>query len=192
MTNLLLMSVIFVVLPLLLGGIVMHLGRRAESVDDTAVSSWMESIDRELSYLPLQRLLAGGDIEFLREQPGFNTRLERRFIRERRGVVLTYLRQMHRNFDLFSRLCRNLVPHSPNPGFAVLVVERTVLFHLGYAMLMISCRVGSPTAARASFQRLGGAIADLRREGEHRWALTAQRAESWASATMTAESTLGA
>ena len=160
----------------------MRLGRRAESVDGTAVSSLMESMDRELSYLPLQRLLAGGDIEFLREQPGFDVRLERRFPRERRAVVLAYLRQMHRDFDLFSGFCRDIVVHSANPRFAVLVVERTILFHSVYAILMISCRIGSPTAARTSFERLGGAIADLRREGEHRSALAARPSEPWASA----------
>ncbi len=106
MTNLFALSVILVVLPLLLGGIVMRLRRRAEGVDGAAVSSLIESMDREPSYLPLQRLLSGRDIEFLREQAGFHPRLERRFLRERRGVVLTFLRQMHRDFDLFSGFCR--------------------------------------------------------------------------------------
>ena len=154
MTNLFALSVILVVLPLLLGGIVMRLRRRAEGVDGAAVSSLIESMDREPSYLPLQRLLSGRDIEFLREQAGFHPRLERRFLRERRGVVLTFLRQMHRDFDLFSGFCRKVASHSSNAGFAVLVIERTILFHLVYATLMISCRIGSSTAARASFQRL--------------------------------------
>ena len=186
MTNLFMLSVILVVLPLLLGGIAMRLGRRAEGVDGTAVWSLIESMDRELSYLPLQRLLSGGDIEFLREQAGFHPRLERRFLRERRGVVLTYLRQMHRDFDLFSGFCRKVVLHSSNAGFAVLVIERTILFHLVYATLMISCCVGSLSAAQASFQRLNGAIADLRREGERRWALVTTRpSEFWASSATT-------
>ena len=192
MTTLLLVSVILVVLPLLLGGIVMRLGRRAESVDGTAVSSLMELMNRELSYLPLQRLLLGGDIEFLRDQPGFHARLERRFLRERRTVVLTYLRQMHRDFDLFSGFCRDIVVRSPNPGLAVLIVKRTILFHFVYSVLMISCRVGSPTAARTSFEHLSGAIADLRREGAHKWALTARPSESWASSTTAAGSAMGA
>ena len=191
MNTLFVLCVVLGVLPLLFGRIGRRLGRRAESMDGRAVFSLIESLDRELNYLPLQRLFSSRDMEYLREQAGFHRGLERRFLQERRHTGLIYLRQMHRDFDLFSGFCRELSSRSRNPGLAVVVAKRTVLFHFRYAILMVNCRFGSLAGVRATLPRLVDAIGDLRREGEHRWALTTQPSESWASSTTAPGSAIG-
>ena len=68
--------------------------------------------------------------------------------RKRRRIVLTYLRQMHRDFDAISVCCRELAPYSGDPGFAVAVAKRNLLFHFLYATLMVNCLFGALPAAR--------------------------------------------
>ena len=192
MTTVLVLSAILVALPLLTWRIVRSLGGRAERANGTALSLLMQSLDRELNYLPLQRVLSNTDLEYLRRQTGFHPGLERRFLRARRRTALTYLRQMHRDFDVFSGFCRELAPHSGNPGFAVVVAQRTLLFHLLYSILMVNCRFGSLSAARSSLLRLSGAIGELRREGELRWGLLkTPPSEPWASSVTTVGPELG-
>ncbi len=192
MTTLLVLSAILAALPLLTWRIVKSLGRRAERANGTALSLLMQSLDRELSYLPLQRVLSNADLVYLRRQNGFHPGLQRRFLRERRRTALTYLRQMHRDFDVFSGFCRQLAPHSGNPGFAVVVARRSLLFHMLYAILIVDCRFGSLSAARSSLLRLSGAIGELRHEGEHRWGLLkTPTSEPWASTVTTVGPALG-
>ena len=84
-------------------------------------------------YRPMERLLQEEDFLFLSTQPGFSTRLGRRFRTERRRVFRAYLRSLKIDFGRVSKACQMLVIHAAEDrgDLARSIIRQRFLFGLG-------------------------------------------------------------
>lgn len=70
------------------------------------------SIRIEERYLPMQRVLADADLEFLARQPGLTRRAQLEFRRQRRIIFRAYLRCLARDFNRIFRTLELLILES--------------------------------------------------------------------------------
>ena len=69
-----------------------------------ATTGWFDEVSTE-RYLPMVHLLSEDDLSFLRQQPGFTPRMEKRLRRDRCRAFRAYLQSMQVDF---SRICTAL------------------------------------------------------------------------------------
>ena len=107
---------------------------RVSSFDPEALRHF--STDR---YQPMLRLLSREDVLFLRDQPGYDPRIERDLMRARRRAFRFYLRAMAHDFDRLHRALRLVILHAPEDRseVAVLIVKQKALFFTGLAFAHI-------------------------------------------------------
>jgi hypothetical protein len=94
-----------------LGGLLWMLHRVGSASRQTVVSPARPFLAK--SYLPMERLLAEGDIEFLRSQPGFRPEMEKRIRLARRSIFRGYLNCLQRDFRALHLAVTNLVLVAP-------------------------------------------------------------------------------
>jgi len=77
----------------------------------TCSLEWLDSFSLE-NYAPMQRLLDGGDIEFLSSQPGYRPEIGKRLMAERRKIFRGYLRLLVLDFNQLIGLGKLMVVYA--------------------------------------------------------------------------------
>jgi hypothetical protein len=99
---------------------------------------WIDdlSLDR---YRPMLRLLASGDIEFLRRTPGCTPRLVRSLRAKRSRILREYLQSLSEDFHRVLRASRVQLAQSPDdrPALALELLRREWRFNRGMAAVRI-------------------------------------------------------
>jgi hypothetical protein len=92
-------------------------------------------------YLPMARLLKADDFSFLAAQPGYSSRLGKRFRTERRRIFRAYLESLKKDFTRVSLTFQTLIVHSAEDrgDLAAGLVRQRMLF--AFAMLAIEGRL---------------------------------------------------
>jgi hypothetical protein len=92
-------------------------------------------------FRPMERLLREDDFKFLAAQPGYSSRLGRRFRSERRRVFRVYLRNLSEDFRRVALACHLLMIHSAvdRRDLASALLRQRLTFALG--MLAIEGRL---------------------------------------------------
>ena len=106
---------------------------------DTSLPLTAEWID-ELSierYRPMMHLLDGGDVEFLRSQPGFTPGMAAKLRIERCQVFRGYLRCLRTDFQRVCAALKLLMLHSryDRPDLASVLVHQQVKFECGMVLV---------------------------------------------------------
>ena len=98
--------ILSVAVVLVVAAFVFLFSRLASRLDSEATSpEWLQDFSLD-SYAPMGRLLAQGDFEFLRNQPGYNPQIEKRLRVDRRAAFLGYLELMVADFNQLLRMGR--------------------------------------------------------------------------------------
>jgi hypothetical protein len=94
-------------------------------------------------YKPMERLLRGSDIEFLKSQPGYRAGMERRLEVGHRLVLRGYLRALRADYVRLHRAARYLLAHSTDdrPELAVSLVRESLRFWTMMAWAVVSVEI---------------------------------------------------
>lgn len=94
-------------------------------------AEWIAELSVE-RYRPMLRLLDATDLEFLREQPGFDSRMAARLRKQRIHVFKGYLKNLKRDFRQSCRALRLLMVQASydRPDLARLVIRKQATFEL--------------------------------------------------------------
>lgn len=90
-------------------GLFLRLASRVNSQEVTP--DWLDSFSPE-SYAPMERLLDKKDIEFLASQAGYNTKIAKRLMAERRKIFASYLSYLVRDFNQLMNVGKLMVVFS--------------------------------------------------------------------------------
>lgn len=98
-------------------------------------AEWIDELSIE-RYRPMMRLLDGGDLEFLRSQPGFTPRMASRLRAQRCQIFRGYLRCLNADFQRVCTAIKVLMLQSQQdrPDLAGLLVQHQVMFAWGMGM----------------------------------------------------------
>ena len=96
-------------------------------------AGWIDELSSD-RYRPMLRLLDGGDLNFLRSQPGFQPQLAR-VRKERCRIFLGYLRCLNHDFERVCRALKLLMlqARDDRPDLATLLLRHQVSFAMGMA-----------------------------------------------------------
>jgi hypothetical protein len=99
-------------------------------------AEWIDELSIE-RYRPMMRLLDGGDLEFLRSQPGFTPRMATKLRVQRCQIFRGYLRCLNGDFQRVSAAIKVLMLHSRHdrPDLAGVLVQHQAMFACGMAMV---------------------------------------------------------
>jgi hypothetical protein len=99
-------------------------------------AEWIDELSIE-RYRPMMRLLDGGDIEFLRAQPGFDPKMATRLRAQRCQIFRGYLRCLSTDFYRVCAAIKILMLQSSydRPDLASVLVQHQVMFACGVAMV---------------------------------------------------------
>jgi hypothetical protein len=99
-------------------------------------AEWIDELSIE-RYRPMMRLLDGGDLEFLRSQPGFTPRMATKLRVQRCQIFRGYLRCLNGDFQRVCAAIKILMLQSrqDRPDLAGVLVQHQVLFACGMAMV---------------------------------------------------------
>jgi len=97
-------------------------------------AEWIDELSLE-RYRPMMRLLDGGDIEFLRSQPGFTPEMTRKLRQQRCQIFRGYLRCLNSDFRRVCSAIKILMLQSrqDRPDLASVLIHQQVMFALGMA-----------------------------------------------------------
>jgi hypothetical protein len=140
-------------------------------------ANWIEDLSIE-RYRPMTRLLAKEDLEFLREQPGFSRKAERRFRVQRCQIFRGYLDWLNQDFNQVLKALKLVLIQSSQdrPDLAGALLRQQMQFAVGMAdararMLLYRCGFSGVDVTdlmrsfdnmRAELQQLVPVSADLR------------------------------
>jgi hypothetical protein len=99
-------------------------------------AEWIDELSIE-RYRPMMRLLDGGDLEFLRSQPGFTPRMATKLRVQRCQIFRGYLRCLNGDFQRVCAAIKILMLQSrqDRPDLAGVLVQHQVMFAGGMAMV---------------------------------------------------------
>jgi len=99
-------------------------------------AEWIDELSIE-RYRPMMRLLDGGDLEFLRSQPGFTPRMATKLRVQRCQIFRGYLRCLNGDFQRVCAALKVLMLQSRHdrPDLAGVLVQQQVMFACGMAMV---------------------------------------------------------
>jgi hypothetical protein len=126
--------VTFLALAITLFLLVRKVAFRGSSLPLTA--EWIDELSIE-RYRPMMRLLDGGDLEFLRSQPGFTPRMATRLRIQRCQIFRGYLRCLNSDFQRVCAAIKVLMLQSRHdrPDLASVLIQRQAMFACGMAMV---------------------------------------------------------
>lgn len=99
-------------------------------------AEWIDELSIE-RYRPMMRLLDGGDLEFLRSQPGFTPRMANKLRVQRCQIFRGYLRCLNGDFQRVCAAIKILMLQSrqDRPDLAGLLVQQQMRFACGMALV---------------------------------------------------------
>ena len=99
-------------------------------------AEWIDKLSIE-RYRPMMRLLDGGDLEFLRSQPGFTPRMATKLRIQRCQIFRGYLRCLNGDFQRVCAALKVLMLQSrqDRPDLAGVLVQHQLMFACGMAMV---------------------------------------------------------
>lgn len=99
-------------------------------------AEWIDELSIE-RYRPMMRLLDGGDLEFLRSQPGFTPRMAAKLRIQRCQIFRGYLRCLSGDFQRVCAAIKILMLQSQHdrPDLAGVLIQHQVMFACGMAMV---------------------------------------------------------
>jgi hypothetical protein len=108
--------------------------------DLPVTAEWIDELSIE-RYRPMARLLDGGDVEFLRSQPGFTPRMLDKLRRQRRQIFRGYLRCLQGDFGRVCSAIKLVMLQSQHdrPDLATALIRHQFTFACG--MLLVHCRL---------------------------------------------------
>lgn len=108
--------------------------------DLPVTAEWIDELSIE-RYRPMARLLDGGDMEFLRSQPGFTPRMLHRLRSQRCQIFRGYLRCLQGDFGRVSSAIKLVMLQSQHdrPDLAAALIRHQLTFATG--MMMAYCRL---------------------------------------------------
>jgi hypothetical protein len=132
------LTVIFLALALTLFLLVRNLAFKGSSLPLTA--EWIDELSVE-RYRPMIRLLDGGDLEFLRSQPGFTPRMAAKLRAQRCQIFRGYLRCLNSDFTRVCAAIKVLMLQSRHdrPDLAGVLIQQQVQYAWG--MAAVHCRL---------------------------------------------------
>ncbi len=145
---------------------------------DQAVNpNWAEEFS-ETSYRPMERLLSEEDIRFLRTQPGYQPKVERRLRVQRRKIFRAYLGQLRRDFNRLHLTARRMVLHAPSdqPELAAALMRIKVTFWLAYNLAHVRLLLHALGIGVVDVRSLVTAVEQLRIQVLHPAAARADQA----------------
>ena len=103
-------------------------------------AEWIDELSTE-RYRPMTRLLDGRDLEFLRSQPGFTSRMAGRIRTQRCQIFRGYLRCLNTDFRRITAALKLIMLHSRHdrPDLASALLRHQLAF--GCGMLAVHCRL---------------------------------------------------
>ena len=101
-------------------------------------AEWIDELSIE-RYRPMMRLLDGGDLAFLRTQPGFSPRMAAKLRQQRCQIFRGYLRCLSGDFAKVCVAIKLVMLHSQHdrPDLAAALIRQQVMFALGVAMVQV-------------------------------------------------------
>jgi hypothetical protein len=99
-------------------------------------AEWIDELSVE-RYRPMMRLLDGGDMEFLRSQPGFTPRMATKLRLQRCQIFRGYLRCLNGDFQRVCAAIKILMLQSrqDRPDLAGLLVQQQISFACGMGLV---------------------------------------------------------
>ena len=93
------------------------------------------------TYAPMERLLDQTDFSFLASQPGYDPRMAKSLLAQRRKAFDGYLRLLVRDFNQLHAIARWMLVYSPvdRPGFARALWRQQAAFY--FAVCAVRCKV---------------------------------------------------
>jgi len=130
--------VTFLALAVALFLLVRKVAANGSSLPSTA--EWIDELSIE-RYRPMMRLLDGGDLEFLRSQPGFTPRMAAKLRVQRCQIFRGYLRCLNGDFQRVCAAIKILLLQSreDRPDLAGLLVQQQMRFTC--EMGLVHCRL---------------------------------------------------
>lgn len=101
-------------------------------------AEWIDELSIE-RYRPMMRLLDGGDLAFLRTQPGFSPRMAAKLRQQRCQIFRGYLRCLSGDFAKVCAAVKLVMLQSQHdrPDLATVLIRHQVMFALGMAMVQV-------------------------------------------------------
>jgi hypothetical protein len=95
-------------------------------------AEWIDELSIE-RYQPMMRLLDGGDVSFLRTQPGFTPKMAANLRRQRCQIFQGYLRCLNHDFGRVCSAIKVVMLNSKNdrPDLATALIRHQAMFALG-------------------------------------------------------------
>jgi hypothetical protein len=122
------------------------------------------------SYLPMERLLSGSDVEFLRGQPGFRPPMEKRIRSARRAIFRAYLKALQRDFRALHLAVTNLVLAAPvdqSPLLAELFREnrrfQMMVWHAQFGLVLHWMHLGSTSSEVTKLIEAAARLSEIQR-----------------------------
>jgi len=99
-------------------------------------AEWIDELSIE-RYRPMMRLLDGDDLEFLRTQPGFSSRMASKLRAQRCQIFRGYLRCLSGDFQRVCAAIKILMLQSPQdrPDLAGVLVQQQMMFTCGMGLV---------------------------------------------------------
>ncbi|MBZ5725219.1 MAG: hypothetical protein LAP87_09505 [Acidobacteriia bacterium] len=101
-------------------------------------AEWISELSIEC-YRPMMRLLDGGDLEFLRSQPGFTPAMATKLRMQRCRIFQGYLRCLSADFGRVCAAMKMLLvqSRSDRPDLAGILLQRQLMFAWGMAAVQV-------------------------------------------------------
>lgn len=108
--------------------------------DLPVTAEWIDELSIE-RYRPMARLLDGGDMEFLRSQPGFTPQILNKLRTQRCQIFRGYLRCLQSDFGRVCSAIKLVMLQSQHdrPDLAVALIRQQMMF--ASSMVMVHCRL---------------------------------------------------
>ncbi len=105
-----------------------------QEVDLPVTAEWIDDLSIE-RYRPMMRLLDGGDIAFLRKQPGFTPGMATKLRQQRCQIFRGYLRSLDTDFTRVCSAMKLVMLHSNHdrPDLAAALIRQQAMFAVGMA-----------------------------------------------------------
>lgn len=129
-----------VVLSLAAGFVLLVRRISFQSANLPVTAEWIDELSVE-RYRPMMRLLDGGDVAFLRTQPGFTPRMAFQLRQQRCQIFRGYLRCLNADFGRVCSAIKLVMLHSNHdrPDLATTLIRSQAMFALG--ILAVHCRL---------------------------------------------------
>jgi len=136
----LMVAVAVTVLVLAAGFVLLFWKLGARSDTRPVDAAWLEGFS-VATYAPMERLLDRTDFTFLEAQPGYDSRVAKALLTQRRRIFNGYLRLLTRDFNRLHTFARWLLVYSPSdrPAFAKDLWRQYAAFY--WTVFGLRCKV---------------------------------------------------